>query len=72
MTTANTHLVTSWTQYGGYADTGIRATSYAEAEAHAARLHHTRNGEASRPEAHYLPMTLARAVELRAVWGGSK
>ncbi|MEV0733306.1 hypothetical protein [Polymorphospora sp. NPDC050346] len=63
----SSYLVAEWTRSAGYADTGIRADGYAEAEAAAARKHRT-DGASSR----YLPMSLVRAIELGAVWGGSR
>ena len=56
-------IVAEWTRAEGYCDTGLRADTYGKAEAEAARMHRT-YGERTR----YLPMPVARAVELGTVW----
>ncbi|MFF0659263.1 hypothetical protein [Micromonospora tulbaghiae] len=61
------YMVAEWTGRNGYADTGIRTDTYAEAEAEGARLHRTYG-----PQSRYLPMSLRRAIELGVVWGGSR
>ncbi|MEU8170706.1 hypothetical protein AB0B97_29825 [Micromonospora sp. NPDC049004] len=61
------YMVAEWTRADGYCDTGIRTGTYAEAEAAASRMHQT-YGAKSR----YLPMSLRRAIELGAVWGGGR
>lgn len=61
------YIVAEWTRSEGYADTGIRTDTYAEAEAEGARLHRTYG-----PKSRYLPMSLRRAIELGVVWGGGR
>jgi hypothetical protein len=60
-------MVVEWTRFEDYCDTGIRADTYAEAEAAAARRHSIEG-----PKSRYLPMPLRRAIELGVVWGGGR
>ncbi|MFI7661787.1 hypothetical protein ACIBTW_23175 [Micromonospora parva] len=61
------YMVAEWTRAEGYSDTGIRADTYAEAEAAAARRHSIEG-----PKSRYLPMSLRRGIELGVVWGGGR
>jgi hypothetical protein len=59
------YMVVEWTRSEGYADTGIRPDTYAEAEAEGCRLHRTYG-----PQSRYLPMSLRRAIDLGVLWSG--
>ncbi|SCG79598.1 hypothetical protein GA0070213_1339 [Micromonospora humi] len=61
------YIVAEWTRSEGYADTGIRADTYAEAEAAASRRHSIEG-----PKSRYLPMSLRRGIELGVVWGSGR